>query len=473
MPEQPQHSICIIGAGLTGLVSACTLASAGYPVTVLESARQAGGMVSAFNWGHNRLEYIYHHIFTNDQLMIQLIEKAHLDSRLKWIHTTDALFARQKLHRFSTPLDLLRFPLIPLSQRLRTGLAVLRAGHLSEWSALENQTASQWLVQHGGQKSYTRIWDPLLRSKFDQEAEDVSAVWIWNKFKLRGSSRSREIGSEKLGYLDGSFGQLTDQLIRELRQLGGRVLTGHTAMNISCSPDPSARYQISCILEDCSTVHLQTDSIIATVATRQFAGISTSLNLTDSYRNQLLNVSYKGNLCLVLRLKRSLSPYYWTTICEQLPFVVVVEHSHLVGPESYGGHVVYLSRYLDGADPLWTQPDGVIFQQFLSGLEAIYPHFSPRDIIDWRLRRTRYAQPVIRRQYSVHMPALNTPLKGIKLAGTAQIYPEDRGMNYAVRLGVQAARSIIQEQDQQPARPLNQSDIMQWFYHRLTDDGQS
>ena len=467
MSDDSKHHICIIGAGLTGLVSACALASAGYQVTVLESTLHSGGMVTSFNWGKIRLEYIYHHIFTSDNLIIRLIEKAGLSDQLKWFKTRDALFAQQQIHPFTTPLDLLKFPLIPLGQRIRTGLAVLKAGRLDNWSELERQTASNWLIRHGGEKAYTCIWDPLLRSKFDKDAEDVSAVWIWNKFKLRGSSRNQKAGSEKLGYLEGSFGLLIDKLVHELIRMGGTLLTGHTVMNISRSEDVSVRYQISCILEDCTTVHVKADSIIATVAGRQFAGITTSLDMPEPYRNQIQNVSYKGDLCLILRLKQKLSPYYWTTVCEQLPFVVVVEHTNLIDPDNYGGHIVYLSRYLDAADPLWTQPDNVIYQQFMAGLETIYPHFSPRDVIDWRLRRTRYAQPVIHRQYADRMPALDTPLPGIKLAGTAQIYPEDRGMNYAVRLGLQAARSVYRESQSRPENPLEQSDIMLWLYQNL------
>jgi hypothetical protein len=74
---------------------------------------------------------------------------------------------------------------------------------------------------------------------------------------------------------------------------------------------------------------------------------------------------------------------------------------------------------------------------------ACLPDFSANDIIDWRLKRTRYAQPVVFRDYSSSMPGMDTPEPGIKLAGMAQIYPEDRGINYAVRLGNEAADSIV------------------------------
>lgn len=464
--KAPDH-ICVIGAGLTGLVCACTLAAAGYRVTVLESNHQPGGMIADFQWGQTRVEYLYHHLFTTDRLLVQLIESLGLKDQLIWFDPSDALVSNSRFYPFTGPWDLLRFPLIPLSQRLRTGLAVLRAGRMADWQHLEEETASDWLIRYGGEQAYTCIWKPLLRSKFDRDADEVSAVWIWNKFKLRGGSRDQRSGSERLGYLRGSFGRLTDALTDLLLRLGGRLHLGHTAMNIAQPADGPARYRISCILEDCQTVHVDADGVVAATAPRPFLGITTALNFPQGYVDRLTRSHYKADLCLVLRLKKSLSPYYWTTICDQLPFVVVVEQTQVIDPAAYGGHVVYLSRYLDVTDPLWTQPDGVVFRQFLAGLESLYPHFSPHDVIDWRLRRTRYAQPVISRNHQQQIPSLETPLPGLKLAGTAQIYPEDRGLNYAVRLAFQAARSIHQDSSQKPQAPAEPLPQASWLLEQL------
>lgn len=443
-PQRERASVCVIGAGLTGLFAAYRLLRAGHDVCLLESTLQPGGMVASFPLGQTRIEAIYHHIFTSDDEVTGLLDELGLDNRLRWHQPREAILRDGRLFAFSTPFDLLRFQALPLFDRIRTGLVVLKAGRLSDWQILEQETATQWLRRTAGPTSYEKLWKPLLTAKFDDSSEEVSAVWIWNKFKLRGGSRGSKVGSSKLGYLDGSFGRLVDALVLGIRQAGGRIHFGHTAMNIArdSHPDGRACYRVSCILENCTTVEVETNAVLATVSGRQFASITTGLSLPDEYRNRLERQRYKGNLCLILRLRRSLSPYYWTTVCDPHPFVAVIEHSHLTGSEIYGGHVVYLSRYLDVSDPLWMQSDGEIFQLFRTSLEQIYPQFSPADVIDWRLRRTRYAQPVIQRLYSQLMPKLDTPDPGIKLAGMGQIYPEDRGMNYALRLGRQAAEAV-------------------------------
>lgn len=437
--------IGVIGAGLTGLTAAYRLLQSGFDVVMLESTLQLGGMVASFKLGHEPIEYLYHHIFTSDHHVTDLARELGLDSRISWYNSREALYAGERLYPFSSPLDLLRFRQIPFFQRIRTGLTVLGAARVTDWKPLESLTAADWLRRKGGQRAYDKLWRPLLYSKFEDDAESVSAVWIWNKFKLRGHSRDKSGGKSRLGYMDGGFGTLVNTLADRIMELGGQILTGHTAMTIRQTGESDATFTINCVLSNCDSVDIPVDGVIATIAGRQFANIAGDLDLPESYLHQVRNLRYKGDLCLILRLRKNLSPYYWTTICDDLPFVVAVEHTNLTGPERYGGHVVYLSRYLDAASPLWTQPDGEIFRLFTRALAQIYPGFSTDDILDWRLRRTRYAQPVICCGYSSQMPALDTPVAGIKLAGMAQIYPEDRGMNYAVRLGEQAATAVAQD----------------------------
>ena len=277
-------------------------------------------------------------------------------------------------------------------------------------------------------------------------------MWIWNKFKLRGHSREKRSGKSRLGYMKGGFGTLVSGLTDAIQQMGGRFHFGHTAMNIGreMAENGQQRYRITCVLGDCSTADFVVNGVVATTSGRQFANIAVGLDLPDDYMKQVRGLRYNADLCMIIRLKHSLSPYYWTTVCDDMPFIVVVEHTNLTGSDLYGGHVVYLSRYLDASSPLWTQPDGEIFRQFAQGLSRMYPGFKQTDIIEWRLKRTRYAQPIINCGYSDRMPAMNTPEPGVKLAGMAQIYPEDRGMNYAIRLGEEAAEAIARFCSERP-----------------------
>ncbi|HEY5465481.1 MAG TPA: FAD-dependent oxidoreductase [Clostridia bacterium] len=435
-----KKQVCIIGAGITGMTAAYRLVRAGYAVTVVEQNPDPGGMLSSFKMGGTRLEHLYHHIFTSDTHVLALAGELGLLSDIHWHDAHDALYGGGRLYPFSSPLDLLRCRLVPLPDRIRTGLAVLQAGTLHDFEAIEEQTTAEWLRRKGGKKAYEAIWKPLLRSKFESDADDVSAVWIWNKFKLRGGSRKKSAGKETLGYMDGSFGRLIDRLGEEIASCGGSILTRTTALDISRRD--GGGYAVTCILEDCTARTLPCDAVIACIAGRQFTNIIGALRFPVDYLSRVASVMHKANICLVLRMRYSLSSYYWTTICDDLPFIVMIEHTNLTGPEPYHGPVLYLSRYLSTTNPLWTCNDDEVFRLFCGAMSRIAPEFCAEDVIEWRVKRTRYAQPVIPRRYSKTMAPINTPDPGIMLAGLAQIYPEDRGVNYAIRLADQAAAAV-------------------------------
>ena len=224
--------VCVIGAGLTGLVTAYQLLKRGYDVTVLESTLAPGGMVSSFSMGWEKIEHIYHHIFTSDTFVTELAEELGLSDQIQWLEPKNALYINNKLHPFTTPFDLLTFDAIPFHERIRTGLAVVKAKSITDISTLENMTAKEWLLARSGTKAYEKLWTPLLKSKFDSDSSDVSAVWIWNKFKLRGNSRKSNVKNEMLGYMDGSFGTLINALARAIENEGGIIRYGYTALNI-------------------------------------------------------------------------------------------------------------------------------------------------------------------------------------------------------------------------------------------------
>lgn len=90
--------------------------------------------------------------------------------------------------KLSAPLDLLRFSPLPFLDRIRLGLPALRARRVKDWRVLENRTAANWIREVDGERVYRVIWEPLLRGKFGNVAQEVSAVWFWNKLKLRGGS---------------------------------------------------------------------------------------------------------------------------------------------------------------------------------------------------------------------------------------------------------------------------------------------
>lgn len=429
--------IAIIGAGITGLTAAYRLSQCGHCVTVVEEGSTLGGLASAFQAGDEHLDRFYHHVFTSDLAFAQLIQELGLTGQLEWFEPKNAVFIENRLFPFTSPMDLLRFTPLSFISRIKTGMLTLTSRFIKDYTPFERITARDWLIERAGRDSYDKVWGPLLESKFDRDASRVSGTWIWNKFKLRGSSRGKNISKEQLGYMRGSFALTAQRLAERVGQSGGAVLTGKPITGIIRNPD--GRFILKGVAEDKSF-----DRVLFTAAPQILATLETPLS--PEYKQSLIKLESKANLCLALELKNSLSPYYWITVAQKdIPFVLVIEHTRLVGLRGYGSHIVYLSRYIDASDPLFNKSDDEITDIFLEGLKKLFPGFDRDDVKRATLSRAYYAQPLVVQDYSTLIPSIKTPVEGLYLASMPQIYPEDRGINYAVRLGFQASDEILKD----------------------------
>lgn len=425
--------VLVIGAGFTGLAAAFDLARQGVPVTVLEADAHVGGLAGAFDTKGERLDRFYHHWFTSDHEIMRLVDELGLSDDITLRATATGVWYNNSLFRLSTPLDLLRFSALPFLDRLRLGLMIPRARAVKDWRALEGVTAADWLRRLGGERVWKVVWEPLLKGKFGPYAETVSAVWFWNKLKLRGGSRGKA-GEERLAYFKGSFARLAEETARAIRAMGGEVRTR--------SAVTALRRQGAGWVAEGPWGVLEGSAVIATPAPTLVADMLEAGGQADL--NGLRRIPYLANLCLVLELDRPLGSTYWTNVNDPgFPFVGVIEHTNFEDAASYGGrHIVYLSKYLPETDTLYGMTDRQVMDFSIPHLQRMFPAFRPDWVQEFHVWRARWAQPVVERDYSALIPA-KQPLPGLHLASMAQIYPEDRGTNHAVREGRKVAARVL------------------------------
>jgi protoporphyrinogen oxidase len=427
--------IGIIGGGATGLTAGYLLSKKGHTVAVYEKSEEdLGGIAGAVPIRDAYIDKFYHHIFSCDTDILSLAEELGLYGDMLWEEPRNGLYLNGKLYPFTNPIDLITFPEIGLFSRFRMGLAVLLAKNVRDFHDLEDITAKDWLIQKTGQDAYEKIWQPLLYSKFDRDADQISGVWIWNKFKLRGSTR-RNINKERLGYLQGSFFSLYRRLAEEILSRHN-VLIPSPAVNIS--PAPGGKVQI----QSESGTNIIYDKALFTASPGELCQIC---EFPEDYRQKALSIRYKANICMTLFVKKPVSDYYWITVAEKnAPFVLCVEHTNLIRDPGYGDcHILYLSRYLDASDLFFGASDDEIGAVFLAYLSRLFPDFDPEDILGSHVFRSAYAQPVVPLRHSGNILPMETPVENLYLAGMSQIYPEDRGQNYAVRMGREAAEILM------------------------------
>ena len=433
----------IIGGGAAGLAAAFDLVKKGHQAHVYERAPFLGGQASTFDVGSGRLERGYHHLFMSDTHMLDLIRELGLGHKLAFIESRVGFYYGGRIWKFTSPMDLLKFRPLSVSDRLRLGVVTLYLQKTRNGLKFEGVTAAEWLQKRVGRKAYEVVWEPMLRGKFGEHYNEISMTWLWGKIYLRVASRGKPWEKEKLVYPTGSFGEVFDTLGEHIRRLGGEVHISAGVSRIAVEDGRATGLEVEMSGKEPEVRHY--DAVIATTPSYVFTRLVPPL--PEEYAEKLTNVTYLAAVLLVLVLKRPLSDMYWLNVADRsMPFVGVIEQTNFVDPSLYGGkHVVYFSNYPSRQNPLYQMSGEELLEDILPHLRKINPSFDPSWIEEFYHHRVDAAQPIIGINYSQRIPDLRTPIKGVYLANTTQIYPEDRGTNYSVRLGKQVTDLVLED----------------------------
>ncbi|MEU6347391.1 NAD(P)/FAD-dependent oxidoreductase [Streptomyces sp. NPDC046977] len=415
----------IIGAGATGLTAAYDAVKAGHQVTVLEAADELGGLAASIAVGGTPLERYYHHIFRSDREMIALIEELGLGGDLRFHKPTTGVLRDGRLHPFSTPLEMLRFPAFSLLDGVRFGASSAALKLVRDGERFNDRTALSWLRRWAGRGATEAVWEPLLRGKFGDRADEVSMAWLWARVHCR---------TFELGYVHGGFERVYAALHDAVSARGGKVEFGK---RVEAIRQPEGAEQVTVTTGDGARYAF--DQLIVTTPQPVFAKAAEVPADAAVWRNQ-----YLGATCFVLEVDRSVIPYYWLNINDpDFPFLAVVEHTQMVDRAEYGGrHVLYVGNYVPRDDWRFTTDPAELLDRFIPYLQRLNPDFDRSWIQEWHFSRAPFAQPVVTPEYRAGIPDHRTHMSRVTLATMAQIYPHDRGQNYAVALARKVTRLI-------------------------------
>lgn len=422
--------IGIIGAGFTGLAAGYFLAKSGNDVTIFEKDDSPGGLAIGYRekgWDWT-LEKHYHHWFTNDHNILRLAKEIHYEVLIKRPRTS--IYTQSDVYQLDSPMSVLQFPKLSIAERIQMSSILGFLKFNPFWKPLERYNAATILPKIMGRKAYEMIWEPLLINKFGASANDVSLAWFWARIYKRTPS---------LAYPSGGFLAFANTLTKKLQEDGATI---HFATEIQTLHAEKRKTTIAYAKQG-KIKSAIFDKIIVTTPSALFLKIAPQLPL--SYKNSLNKLKSLGAINLILRLKNPFfqNNTYWLSVCDKTsPVMAIVEHTNFMDKAHYNNeHIVYLGNYLPREHKYFQTTDEQILKAYDPFLKTLNKEYK-KSLIGIKAFKAPFAQPVIPVNYSQMLPPMETPLPNVFLANIDQVYPWDRGTNYAVELGEKVATLI-------------------------------
>ncbi|MFA5331498.1 MAG: NAD(P)/FAD-dependent oxidoreductase [Methanoregula sp.] len=401
--------IGILGGGLTGLVAAHVL-SRDNDVQVYERQPVLGGCLSSYHIDKYWIERYYHHCFSNDHAFFSLLQEIGLSDKLEWHSGSTGYFSRNTIYPLTTPLQILKWPELSLMDKARLAWLTLHAKK-TDLETLDDISAETYILDHLGSRIYSEFFEPLLKSKFGKNRSKVSAAWLISRIAIRSD---RGVHGEHLGYMNGGFHQVIEELEKSIQKNGGLI-------NLT-SP-------VTSIVRETDTWWINNDRFDAIISTipPQELGILAGIPLPE--------IPYQGAACMTLGLEKDVCDgIYWINMKDECPYGAVVAHTNFVPRSRYGEDIVYLASYFSGIPP--TRLDQNMKDDFCKRFGIA------KDDIHWsRMAIDPWAGPVYTTGYRARIPHYEE--QGIFMAGmfSEENYPE-RSMEGSVRAGYKLAECV-------------------------------
>jgi protoporphyrinogen oxidase len=415
------------------------LSRKGQVVTLIDGAKDLGGLAGAWRLGDVVWDRHYHVALLSDTYLRALLAELGLEKEMDWVQTRTGFYTDGAFHSMSSSLEFLLFPPLGLISKARLAATIFYASKIKNWERLEKIPVADWLHRWSGKKTLEKIWLPLLRAKLGDSYKKTSATFIWASIARMYAARRTGMKKEMFGYVPGGYARILsafkDQLVRE----GVNLMLGTKVTKVGLGTSGTV------IVETAGGASVKSDRAVLTVPTPIAAQLCP--DLSEDERSRFAQLQYQGIVCASVLLKKPLSGFYVTNITDpSVPFTAVIEMSALVKKEQFGGNtLVYLPKYLESNDPSFSASDEEWKRKLLGGLFRMYPALTPEDVVSFRLSRRRYVYALQTLRYSERVPPRHTSLPGVHSVCSAQILNSFPTVDETIKLAETALPDLLSE----------------------------
>jgi protoporphyrinogen oxidase len=418
--------VAILGGGITGLTAAYTLSKAGHTIDLYEKSPTLGGLAQGFRadgWEWP-LEYAYHHLFANDNDIIDFSKEMGFDRVFFQLPQTNSLYSDGDNYRIipvDSPQHFLKFPLLPMADKVRAAVVLAILKVFPMLPMYERLTSEEFVKRYMGERMWNVFFQELFRKKFGKYAGKILAAFLWARIHKR---------TQKLGYIRGGFQSFVDH-VEEKCTINGAQL--HKGTDISEIRRKDGTFMIN---------GKAFDAIISTLPSAVLAKVGTKV-LTKQELIKFSSLSFLHARVLILETdKPILRNTYWLNICTpKIPAMIVAQHTNFIDKKHYGGrHIAYVGWYQDQNDEIMKLSK----EELVALME---PHLHKIQDSKFKIQNSYsfvgpFAQPIFDKAFLKNKPNFTTSVPGLYIANLDMTYPYDRGTNYAVKLGKEVCSHI-------------------------------
>ena len=168
------------------------------------------------------------------------------------------------------------------------------------------------------------------------------------------------------------------------------------------------------------------DAVVSTVPFSILTRIGP--DLPPDYVDNALALDNIGVRCILPKLAKPLTKYFWVNVNDDsLPLCGLIEYTNLNPADGYS--LVYSPTYVPRTDPEYARPDEEVLKETLAATAVIRPEFDRASVVDYRVFREPFAQPVCPVRFQKKLAPLRTPVPNLVAADTTHLLPHDRSIS--------------------------------------------